>query len=219
MDARASSDIAQSEHIAVMRAVVCGLADLPLALKGGTALLLCCGLDRFSEDIDLDGRKKVNLQNRIAAILTRMTKTHDIRIVKDTDTVQRLKIRYETTKAAGMLKVEVSYRQGFQDSDIVSIDGVKTYAVAKLIEQKLNALEGRTTARDLYDVAFLAQQYANDFSSAALARALAIASDVNALESRFRPAFEADDLFADKANVDSVILRLVDSLSAIPFTF
>lgn len=27
-------------------------------LKGGTALSLCYGLDRFSEDIDLDGRKQ-----------------------------------------------------------------------------------------------------------------------------------------------------------------
>ena len=27
-------------------------------LKGGTALLKCYGLDRFSEDIDLDGTKK-----------------------------------------------------------------------------------------------------------------------------------------------------------------
>jgi predicted nucleotidyltransferase component of viral defense system len=215
MDASASSGIAQSEHIAVMRAVVCGLADLPLALKGGTALLLCYGLDRFSEDIDLDGGKKVNLQNRLGTILERVTRMHDIRIVKDTDTVQRLKIRYETAKVAGMLKVEVSYRQGFLDTDIVSIDGIKTYAVARLIEQKLSALEGRTTARDLYDVAFLAQRYAKDFSNAALARALSIAADVNALESRFRPAFEADDLFADKASVDSVILRLVDSLSAI----
>jgi predicted nucleotidyltransferase component of viral defense system len=215
MDTRASSKITQSEHIAVMRAVVCGLADLPLALKGGTALLLCYGLDRFSEDIDLDGRKKVNLQNRLGVILGRVTRSHDIRIVKDTDTVLRLKIRYETTKATGMLKVEVSYRQGFMDSDIVSIDGIKTYAVARLVEQKLNALENRTTARDLYDVAFLAQRYAKDFSSAALTSALAIASDLNALETRFRPAFEADDLFADKASVDSVILRLVDSLTAI----
>lgn len=214
MDSRANSEIAQNEHVTVMRAVVRQLADLPLALKGGTALLLCYGLDRFSEDIDLDGRKKVNLQNRLASVLERVTRTHDIRIVKDTDTVQRLKIRYETAKATGTLKVEVSYRQGFTDTDIVSIDGVKTYAVARLIEQKLNALEGRTTARDLYDVAFLAERYAKEFSPAALERALRIASDVNALESRFRPAFEADDLFADKANVDTVILRLAESLSA-----
>ena len=27
-------------------------------LKGGTALLTCYGLDRFSEGIDLDGRKR-----------------------------------------------------------------------------------------------------------------------------------------------------------------
>ena len=60
---------AEREHIAIMTAVASDLASLPLALKGGTALLLCYGLDRFSEDIDLDGRKKLNLRSRLGAVL------------------------------------------------------------------------------------------------------------------------------------------------------
>ena len=117
-----------------MTAVASDLASLPLALKGGTALLLCYGLDRFSEDIDLDGRKKLNLQSRLGAVLSRVTTEHDIRIVKDTDTVQRLKIRYKTLLATGNLKIEVSYRTSFEEVDLAEINGIKTYKIARLIE-------------------------------------------------------------------------------------
>ena len=37
--------------------------DLPLYLKGGTSLLLCYDLDRFSEDIDLNSNTKLNLES------------------------------------------------------------------------------------------------------------------------------------------------------------
>ena len=39
--------------------------ELPSYLKGGTSLLLCHGLDRFSEDIDLNSEKKFNLESII----------------------------------------------------------------------------------------------------------------------------------------------------------
>ena len=207
---------AEREHIAIMQAVASDLASLPLALKGGTALLLCYGLDRFSEDIDLDGRKKLNLQSRLGAVLSNVTTEHDIRIVKDTDTVQRIKIRYKTPVATGNLKIEVSYRTGFDEVDLAEINGIKTYKIPRLIEQKLRALEGRTTARDLYDVAFLAERYSASFSPNARADAKRIVSDLNTLESRFRPAFEADDIFSGHTNVDEVILRLQSALERVP---
>ena len=206
---------AEREHIAIMTAVASDLANLPLALKGGTALLLCYGLDRFSEDVDLDGRKKLNLQSRLNAVLSRVTTEHDIRIVKDTDTVQRLKIRYKTRLATGNLKIEVSYRTGFEEVDLAEINGIKTYKIARLIEQKLRALEGRTSERDLYDVAFLAERYGASFSPDARHDAKRIVSVLNALQSRFRPAFEADDIFSGQTNVDEVILRLQSALECI----
>jgi predicted nucleotidyltransferase component of viral defense system len=107
-----------------MRAVAEDFSSLPLALKGGTALLFCYGLDRFSEDLDFDGSKKLNLESRLRASLARVTKHHDIRIAKDTDTVQRYKILYHTVEGAGNLKVETSYRTGFQASDVILIDGI-----------------------------------------------------------------------------------------------
>ncbi len=44
-----------------MRRIARSLQDTPLILKGGTALLLVHGLDRFSEDLDFDSNKPINL--------------------------------------------------------------------------------------------------------------------------------------------------------------
>ena len=41
------------------------LTDTPLVLKGGTALYLAYGLPRFSEDLDFDSSKKLNLLSKI----------------------------------------------------------------------------------------------------------------------------------------------------------
>ena len=41
-------------HIRLMRSISQDLHDLPIVLKGGTAMLLCYGLDRFSKDLDFD---------------------------------------------------------------------------------------------------------------------------------------------------------------------
>lgn len=60
----------QSAHVRVMRAVLAAMQDSPLVLKGGTALLLCYGLDRFSEDLDFDAPKKLNLESRLERALS-----------------------------------------------------------------------------------------------------------------------------------------------------
>ncbi|WP_164821354.1 nucleotidyl transferase AbiEii/AbiGii toxin family protein [Paenibacillus koleovorans] len=43
-------------------------------LKGGTGLLFCHGLDRFSEDIDLDAIRRVGLEKEISAACNEMGK-------------------------------------------------------------------------------------------------------------------------------------------------
>ncbi len=60
-------------------------------LKGGTALFLCYHLDRFSEDIDLDGREKglVELVNGFCA-----ERGYSFRVAKATDTVERCFVNY-----------------------------------------------------------------------------------------------------------------------------
>lgn len=45
-------------HEKLMVSILKNLTDTPLVLKGGTALYLGYGLNRFSEDLDFDSSKK-----------------------------------------------------------------------------------------------------------------------------------------------------------------
>ena len=49
----------------LMTCILKQLSDTPLVLKGGTALYLGYGLTRFSEDLDFDSSKRLNLLNKI----------------------------------------------------------------------------------------------------------------------------------------------------------
>jgi predicted nucleotidyltransferase component of viral defense system len=201
---------AQQNHLRVMRVVLTSVQDTPLVLKGGTALLVCYGLDRFSEDLDFDAPKKLNLESRMESALSRITSKLKITRTKDTDTVQRYRLEYEFGSILGRLKVEVSCRDAAAAAnDVIDVAGVRTYRVSRLIEQKINAFENRTAARDLFDVHFLARRHAEAFSSHARERLRELTSDINRLEGRFRPAFEEDDLFRDQADiVPGLVLEL-----------
>ena len=75
-------------------------------LKGGTALLTCYKLDRFSEDIDLDGKNK-GIEEIVKGFCDMYGFAY--RIAKDTDTVKRYMVNYGNTGKP--LKVEVSFRR------------------------------------------------------------------------------------------------------------
>jgi predicted nucleotidyltransferase component of viral defense system len=200
-------DTPESTHIALMQLVAKNLNDLPIVLKGGTALLLCYGLDRFSEDLDFDANKKLNITNRVADILSRHTEKHTIKISKDTDTVQRLKIHYSKNGLERFLKIETSFRDPFQNEDTAIIDGIKTYQIKNLIDQKVNAMIGRTKARDLYDVDFLLRTYRESFTESTIKKLSETVADVNELEGRFYPAFK-DDYILNESELDHLIIRI-----------
>lgn len=201
----------QTAHVEIMRAVVEDMCNLPMVLKGGTALLLCYGLDRFSEDLDFDAPKRFNITGRIERVLSSMVDEFTIKTVKDTETVQRLKIHYRKQTFARLLKVETSFRDTPNPADIIVLDGIRTYTASALIDQKIGALIGRTKARDLYDVVFLAKSRWNEFSPQAKQTLRAMTQDLNGLASRFRLAFE-DDSILNTEHLDGLILELAESV-------
>lgn len=124
-------------------------------LKGGTALLVCYKLDRFSEDIDLDGRRK-NIEEIIKGFCE--INNCSYHISKDTDTVKKYKINYGNMEKP--LKIEVSFRR--QEIDIEEttiINGVLVYKLDPLCIMKTNAYTSRDKIRDLYDVSFICNNY------------------------------------------------------------
>lgn len=134
-------------------------------LKGGTALLTCYGLDRFSEDIDLDARRK-----GIAAIVSHFCNQEDYtyRIAKNTETVQRFFIDYGSAEKP--LKIEASYRRRhIPTTETTRITGISVYTIDALCVMKTNAYTSRDKIRDLYDLSFICNQYWDALSPQTLA--------------------------------------------------
>ncbi len=139
-------------------------------LKGGTALYLCYNLDRFSEDIDLDGsRDRYGLDDRAENIVRAYCDSfgYTYRIAKDTPSVKRFFIHYQEEDAIKTpLKVEISYRERINSFVPTVIDGIRTYDLNTLFAMKKGAYESRDTLRDLYDVSFLCATYWDKLSEA-----------------------------------------------------
>jgi predicted nucleotidyltransferase component of viral defense system len=129
-------------------------------LKGGTALYLCYNLDRFSEDIDLDGREKglVPLVEEYCTL-----NGYAYRVAKDTAMVERCFINYGNDGRP--LKVEASYRRAeIPTNEIKMINGIRVYGIEPLCVMKTSAYAGRDKIRDLYDIAFICNNYYDQLS-------------------------------------------------------
>lgn len=129
-------------------------------LKGGTALARCYGLDRFSEDIDLDGQKQ-----DIKEITRRFCDQFGLtlRVAKDTALVKRCLIDYGNPNKP--LKVEVSYRNTqISGEDWQVVNGIKVYTIDSLARMKSAAYNGRDKIRDLYDLSFICNNYFSELS-------------------------------------------------------
>lgn len=129
-------------------------------LKGGTALMLCYNLTRFSEDIDLD--VTIN-DTKIQDIVGVFCKLHNIefRVAKDTATVKRFMLHYGGDKP---LKVKVSYRNKALIADITQVNTILVYNINRLAELKAQAYLGRDKLRDLFDITFITLGYFNILS-------------------------------------------------------
>lgn len=128
-------------------------------LKGGTALSMCYGLDRFSEDIDLDGKKQ-----DIKEIVKRFAERFNLnlRIAKDTAVVKRCLLDFGHEHP---LKIEVSYRnQDISNQDWHEVNGIRVYTIDSLARMKASAYAGRDKIRDLYDLSFICNNYFDDLS-------------------------------------------------------
>ena len=170
-----------------------------MVLKGGTALKLCYGLDRFSEDLDFDCAKSLNLDSSIQAVFAQLGKTKQhlrnpkISVTKDTQTVKRYRIIYADDIN---LKLETSLRGTPNDDDLVQLNGILTYKIEKLIQQKLRALNGRTAARDLHDVIYLYENFFDSFGKDELGEIEALYKNQSSVIDEYNAAYGEDTILS-----------------------
>lgn len=184
-------------------------------LKGGTSLMECYGLNRFSEDIDFDSTNK----NTIYTIIDNLAKKYgyNVRIAKDTDTVKRFMIDYGGKNEYGdkPLKVEISYRKkNIAANEIVTINGINVYNLDMIAIMKSGAYSSRDKIRDLYDLTFLVNNKLDQLNP------FVIETIRNALESKGIEQFDyitqtqSDDLI-DNDIFAEMFLNAFDKLNLI----
>lgn len=189
----------QALHERIMREIALEMQDTPLVLKGGTALALLYGLDRHSVDLDFDCglAKRVRIKNRLRRGLREVdVPMSAFRRGLPMWKGRRFHVHYinRANNADRLLKVELSFRTIPQANDIEAVDGIRTYKTPALFDQKMNAAEDRTKARDLYDLGFLAESYGDSFSTEQILRADRFSRHYKRLADRYRRAFQDDEL-------------------------
>ncbi|MEH6591276.1 MAG: nucleotidyl transferase AbiEii/AbiGii toxin family protein [Halioglobus sp.] len=195
------TDAQQAEHIEVMTAICLSFhkKELPMILKGGTALRLCYNLDRFSESLDFDCAKALNLDSTIKEIFAQLGKGKSqlrnptVDITKDTKTVRRYRITYGDGIS---LKLETSLRGTPDDKHLTELNGILTYKIDQLIKQKFGALNGRTAARDLHDVIYLYEHFLNHFGKEEIAEIAALYDNQSSILEEYTSAYSEDTVLS-----------------------
>lgn len=126
-------------------------------LKGGASLMMCYGLDRFSEGIDLDSTDHETL----GPLLKRYASQHGYSINVDiyTQTVQRYMLHYGAMPDKP-LEIEASFRSRILNPNSVqTVNGIFVYKPETIFRMKLGAYVGRDHIRDLHDIVFIFKKY------------------------------------------------------------
>lgn len=145
----------EKRHVQVMRFFLDFIGpDYGLVLKGGTALLLCYDLDRFSEDLDFDATSPhISTINAVKAFCEKTG--FGCYVKKETDTVQRCTVHYDDDR---VLKIETSYRDTVDPSDTAIIEGISVYKLDPIAQKKADAYSSRDRLRDLHDISFIVNE-------------------------------------------------------------
>ena len=204
----------EEHHKKLMVNILRNIADAPLVLKGGTALYLGYGLNRFSEDLDFDSAKKLNLANKISSAAQDDIVIDNLNIKKDTDIVSRYIVNYHIcdTGIEDKLKIEISYRTPTSEEDVIIKDGIRFSSLERIIDNKLNAAydgdHTRTKGRDLFDLHFLACQYPDSFDLNLARRLQRFAQDPDKLVSLYSEDVRTDTLLNNIMDIEQLALEL-----------
>lgn len=91
--------------------------------------------------------------------------------------------------------------------DIEIVDGLRTYKVPVLFDQKMAARRSRIEARDLFDLAFVMRSYGDRLRGDQIQRSDAFTEDLDRLEQRYKKAFEEDRVLREITDVEDTVLR------------
>lgn len=209
----------QKDRISIIEEILSVIMSNNFILKGGTALMLYYGLDRFSEDIDLDSKTtNMNILKDLEKYNQKNNKEWKISLKKDTDTVFRIMVDYGAEKENGNypLKIEISSRNKdllrSNNLEYNNIEGVNVYSLEEIIDMKISAFNNRDKIRDFYDIAFFLREKEELFNINRIKR-IKLKLDyqnMEDLECLLKDEFEVYEL--KKIDVTKIIINTYDKI-------
>ena len=190
--------------------------NLPLVLKGGTALLFGYKLDRMSMDLDFDANKHIKLESVIKESFTSFHGEDkiilsNINIKKDTDDVKRYILDYKKpdNEEIFKLKIEMSFRRKFDMAEADIINGKRIFKLPFLFDFKKSAFEGRTASRDLHDIVFIGKNYADILNAGQTDFIKGIYENLDQVINRYSEAYKEDPILKDRFVEDIISLEQI----------
>lgn len=190
--------------------------NLPLALKGGTALLFGYKLDRMSTDLDFDANKHIKLESVINESFASFYGKDrlilsNINIKKDTDDVKRYVLDYKKpdNEEIFKLKIEMSFRRRFDIAEVDVINGKRIFKLPLLFDFKKSAFENRTASRDLHDIVFIGKKYADILNDEQTDFIKNIYENLDQIINRYSEAYKEDTILKEKFVDDIVSLEQI----------
>lgn len=177
-------------------------------LKGGAALMLFYGLDRFSGDIDLDGTGR----GEICAIAEEFCRENGCSFATEKDTPLTLVLLF-SRDGGSTLRVTVSFRRrSLPCEDVTRIDGILVYGISTLCRMKANAYLQKERMRDLFDLSFIVNKYFDELDYELLlnvAEAISYKGDLKQFD--YLVATQHDEFIDDDALAES-FMNAIDKL-------
>ncbi|WP_163556205.1 nucleotidyl transferase AbiEii/AbiGii toxin family protein [Helicobacter suis] len=202
-------------HEKLMRCVLENIQNTSLVLKGGTGLYMCYGLNRFSEDLDFDSDKRVEIHRDIEKSIPSDIILDTINLKKDTEMAKRYLIHYlikEKPQEKHFLKIDISYKTPPFQNEIKVINNIKVVSIACMINNKLHtAFDGphtRTKARDLFDLHFLAKNYTEHFTPDFAKRLMEFSKDLDQVYNTYYPHVREDTILNKIMDLETIVLEL-----------
>ena len=159
----------------------------------------------MSTDLDFDANKDVNLESVIYKAFDSYYGENkpillNLNLKKHTETVKKYIISYKKHDADRMetLKIEMSFRRKYRESEINVINDIKIYKLPLLFDFKINAFNDRTVARDLHDIIFIGKNYAGDLNAGQINFIKDIYKNLDAIFNKYYIAYKEDDILKDR---------------------
>lgn len=145
-----------------------------LVFKGGTSLMVCHNLDRFSEDLDFTATTSKDVEfflEKISEFLKNQNIQTKITLEQTTPISKQYSIRYTgplhtgTNQTTSKIEIDISFREKIYVKPLISRIShpyndipsfyLNSMDLTEILAEKIRAILTRDKARDLYDCEYL----------------------------------------------------------------